>query len=41
MGIVVARRRDGRSALIAVPEFAQPTLARGVSWESVCRHWGT
>jgi len=40
VGIVVVRRRDGRSALIPVPEFAQPTLARGFSRESVCRLWG-
>ncbi len=39
-GIVVVRRRDGRSALIPVPEFAQPTRARGFSWERVCRLWG-
>src|SRR5208337_1154180 len=40
IGTVVVRRRDGRSALIPVPEFAQPTLARGFSWERVCRLWG-
>ena len=40
VGIVVVRRRDGRSALIRVPEFAQAMLARGFSRESVCRLWG-
>ncbi len=40
VGIVVVRRRDGRSSLIPVPGFAQPTLARGFSRESVCRLWG-
>ena len=40
VGIVAPRRRDRRSALIEVPEGSQPTLARGVSCASVCRHWG-
>src|SRR5208337_1675755 len=40
VGIVVVRRRDGRSALIPTPELAQPMLARGVSRESVCQLWG-
>ena len=40
-GIVAPRRRDGRSALLEVPEGSQPTLARGASCASVCRLWGT
>ena len=40
VGIVVVRRRDGRSALIPIPEFARAMLARGFSRESVWRLWG-
>ena len=39
IGIVVVRR-NGRIAWIPVPEYAQPTLTRGFSRESVCRLLG-
>ena len=40
VGIVVMRRRDGWSAVLAVPDGAQRSLARGVSQRNVMGLWG-